>query len=313
MTSDRAPDRRRSPRYSLERPVCIEVDSWPALVELYTRDICHDGVFVRSSSSPELHAKVAVHLRLPGAAATLRFRGEVVHVVPASAGACAGFGVHFEGLTREDREVLRQIVAQAQAAAQAPEAIGPAVRRLVGSRIDGGKPTRARRRRATSELPAARSQGAVPTRAHLRRRTTSELAAVRDRDAVPVPRRRRRTTKELAAVQGHEAVPPPTRPRTTNRERHRRMYAMALELTRTKRYADAAELLSRAHALRPDHLETQVLRSLVLARQAVADRDLARARACYQDVLRLEPDNVTAHKDMLMLSALANADRGPRN
>ncbi|MCA9707800.1 MAG: PilZ domain-containing protein [Myxococcales bacterium] len=280
MMEARSPDRRRTPRYSLEQPARLEVRSWAALVELYTRDICHDGVFIQTTSPPPLHTLLAVHLLLPDGTGTIRFRGKVVHVIEAeasaAASAAAGFGVQFLDLTAEDRGVLRQIVAQAQAAADTPHAIAPAVHRVMSQQL-------ARR--------APRPEAAGTPRRQ-RRRTPMDPTAVRSDGVVPEPSR-----------------PPAPRPRSgpSPRGEHRRLLARALELTRSKRYEEALGLLSRAHDLRPEHIETQVLQSLVAARQAVAARDLERAKACYEDVLRLEPSNSVAHKDLLILSALGSS------
>lgn len=272
---DRTPERRAAPRHALEQSARVELSSWAELVELYTRDICHGGVFIQTSSPPPIRTTVAVHLTLPDGTGTIRFRGEVVHTTEAGAGS-PGFGVQFMGLTSDDRQVLREIVEQAKAAAQTPEAIALAVRGVMRQRLVG--------------------RGARP-------------------ESLVQPRRRRRTSKEAAAVRSGGVVPEPTRPPLRRPERapcprtkHRRMYQLAVLLARTKRYDEAAQLLRRAQTLAPDHVEIRVLRCLVLARKAVAARALSQARSYYEDVLRLEPGNATAQEDLIILSALESVD-----
>ena len=48
----------------------------------------------------------------------------------------------------------------------------------------------------------------------------------------------------------------------------------------------------------------RVLLHVVQARQAISERDFPRARARYETVLELDPDNEVAKRELLMISAL---------
>ena len=68
-----------------------------------------------------------------------------------------------------------------------------------------------------------------------------------------------------------------------------------------KRYREAGRLLMKVLRDRPE-LRLRLLLSVVNARRAVADRDYARARNCYQAVLELDPNNALARRELLLLS-----------
>ena len=119
-------ERRVEPRYSLEEPARVQIDSWADFLELYTKDISHNGLFIQSDAPPELGAKVGVDLLLPDGSGTIRFKGEVRHVVTAQTGPIPGFGVRFYGVTQDAQNTLQWIVAQAKSVARAV-AKGPGV------------------------------------------------------------------------------------------------------------------------------------------------------------------------------------------
>ncbi|MCA9708437.1 MAG: PilZ domain-containing protein [Myxococcales bacterium] len=126
------PERRHEPRYSLEEPAQVEVGSWAELLELYTKDISRNGLFVQTSSPPEPGAQVGVHLLLPDGAGTIRFQGEVAHVIAPGSGRAPGFGVRLYDLSQDAAYTLQWIVAQAKAATETPRTDEAARRREAG-------------------------------------------------------------------------------------------------------------------------------------------------------------------------------------
>ncbi|MEM9457832.1 MAG: PilZ domain-containing protein [Myxococcota bacterium] len=145
------PERRTEPRYSLEEPAKVEIGSWAELLELYTKDISRDGIFIQTSSSPPPGTKVGVHLLLPDGAGTIRFQGKVVHVLAPESGSPPGFGVRFYDVTDEARNTLYWLVAQAKSAVTTPRT-GEAARRRSAS-IEA-----AARRRSNAEAEAEERQ-----------------------------------------------------------------------------------------------------------------------------------------------------------
>lgn len=113
-------ERRRAPRYSLEEPAQVELESWAELLELYTKDISNNGIFIRTDEPPPTGTHVGVHLLLPDGSGTIRFQGEVVRIVNPGPGAVAGFGVQFYGVTQEAKNTLQWIIAQARAVTERP-------------------------------------------------------------------------------------------------------------------------------------------------------------------------------------------------
>lgn len=77
----------------------------------------------------------------------------------------------------------------------------------------------------------------------------------------------------------------------------------ALDMISAKRYREAGRLLMKVIRDRPE-LRLRVLLSVVNARQAITDRDYARARNCYQAVLQLDPNNALAKRELLLLEGL---------
>lgn len=159
------PERRTEPRYSLEEPARVEVGSWSELLELYTKDISNNGIFIQTTELPELGTRVGVHLLLPNGTGTIRFQGQVAHVLPPEAAPVPGFGVRFEGVTREAKNTLQWILAQAKAAIAAPRPVRPGTRRPASGRpkpsADESHRERQRRLRTVLCDLAARSDLAV--------------------------------------------------------------------------------------------------------------------------------------------------------
>ncbi len=305
-------ERRRTPRYSLQEPAQIELSSWAALIDLYTKDISHDGVFIQTPSPPPVHTKLAIHLLLPDGTGRIRFKGEVVHVVTseqAGPHGCAGFGAQFMGMTQQSRDILERIVAEARAREATPEAIGPAIRRLVG-RTSPPEPSKCQRLRAVLDAmhgrgdatllgltagatleqvdraferltqrwhPQRHPQGTTPEQLQLIQaiygRIEGAYRRLRASVAPPVPPRPAPRTTATSVPQTTTWKPPMRRGPSAQTE-HRRLVSTALGHLREKRFDEAVELLSSALRLRPGHAKTEVLRAFALARQAVHARDL---------------------------------------
>lgn len=87
------------------------------------------------------------------------------------------------------------------------------------------------------------------------------------------------------------------------RSEHRTRVDEALRLLADKRYAEAAERLEQALRRKPDQ-RLRVLLCVVQARQALTERDFSQARARYEAVLQIDPDNEVAQRELLMLTAL---------
>ncbi|MEM7157881.1 MAG: PilZ domain-containing protein [Myxococcota bacterium] len=146
-------ERRRAPRYSLEEPAQVELESWAELLELYTKDISNNGIFIRTEEPPETGSRVGVHLLLPDGSGTIRFQGEVVRIVRPAPGVVAGFGVQFYGVTQEAKNTLQWIIAQARAVTEQPAppqrpAAAPTPSYQVGTRPVRRPPNRYEREQA---------------------------------------------------------------------------------------------------------------------------------------------------------------------
>ncbi len=113
-------ERRRAPRFSLEEPVRVEVETWEQLIELYTKDISQNGIFIRSTSPPAVGTEIGIHLLLPDGTGTVQFKGSVVRVATPEQTVIPGFGVQFHEISQQAHHTLQWIVAQAKAATKRP-------------------------------------------------------------------------------------------------------------------------------------------------------------------------------------------------
>lgn len=77
----------------------------------------------------------------------------------------------------------------------------------------------------------------------------------------------------------------------------------ALRLVSARRYIEAIDRLEHVVRDQPQ-ARWQVLLRVVQARQAIEERDLPRARACYEAALRVDPRNALAEQELSMLSAM---------
>lgn len=387
-------ERRTEPRYSLVEPAVIEVESWTALVALYTKDISCGGMFVQTDAPPERDTQVALQLLLPDGAGTLEFEGNVVHVVTAAqaeaAGTTAGFGLQFSDLTAERRRALQRLIDQAKAAAARPSADGPSLHELGSTCAPGDQGTplrltlseaeRQQLQELRAELAAMMARGDLEV---LGLQGAGDLDELRDaferagrrwhpgqayRDAPPEIRRlateiflriEQAYRKLRAASHAAASTPPaaaasrpaphppaaeppraaasdpagaqtPSPARGAQRamadlaerssllaaqlkrrepkvaappDEQRVLVDEALRLVADKRYREAAERLELVLERKPDP-RLRVLLCVVQARQALTERDFARARERYEAVLQLDPSNEVAQRELLMLSAL---------
>lgn len=96
---------------------------------------------------------------------------------------------------------------------------------------------------------------------------------------------------------------PSTATAPSSRNEHRELVDDALRLVAAKRYPEAIAQLEIA-LQRTSETRVRVLLHVVQARQAISERDFPRARARYETVLELDPDNEVAKRELLMISAL---------
>jgi uncharacterized protein (TIGR02266 family) len=269
-------ERRTEPRYSLVEPAQVEVASWTELAELYTNDISHGGLFIRTEAPPGRDTQVAVRMLLPGGAGTLELEGVVVHVVTvaqASALACApGFGLQFTNLTSERRRALQQLIEHAKAQEAAPP------QHRAPTAVHVAAPT-------TAPAPAQRAvERVVPPRVRASGPAMSELAERSEQLAAGLKRRTPAT-----------ASPP--------RDEHRASIDEVLRLVADKDYPAAIAQLELLVERAPEP-RLRTLLGMVRARQALLERDFPRARAHYETVLELHPGHEVAKRELLMLAAL---------
>lgn len=270
-------ERRTEPRYSLVEPAQVEVASWAELAKLYTNDISHGGLFIRTEVPPARDTRVAVRMVLPGGAGTLELEGVVVHVVTvaqASALACtAGFGLQFTNLTSERRRALQQLIEHAKAQEDRP------VRHPAPTAVHAVAPAhQVVERSADGRLPAAqpRPRASGPSMTELAERSEQLAAGLRRRASAT-------------------ASPP--------RDEHRASIDEALRLVADKDYPAAIAQLELVLERAPEP-RLRTLLGMVRARQALLERDFPRARAHYETVLELHPGHEVAKRELLMLSAL---------
>src|SRR5262249_54344064 len=71
---------RAHPQHRTTRPIQVKCQSWDALVTLYTRDISHGGLFVKTMTPLEKDTPVTVRISLPDQR-TVELEADVVRVV----------------------------------------------------------------------------------------------------------------------------------------------------------------------------------------------------------------------------------------
>lgn len=106
-------------RYPVDFPVEVLGSAWREPTLLQAKDISKGGVFLRTSSSPEIFSELKLRIILPWGDA-LSLAGRVVHLVgperAATQGGDAGVGVEFLNPTAVERTVIERLVAWARAA-----------------------------------------------------------------------------------------------------------------------------------------------------------------------------------------------------
>lgn len=115
---------RKSRRYDSEHEVALHCSSWAQFVKLYSKDISHGGIFVRTLDPPPLRTALLVRLSLPAGGGFVELPGEVVQIVPAerasALGLMPGMGIQFRDLSADLRQALEAVVADV-AAGRAPD------------------------------------------------------------------------------------------------------------------------------------------------------------------------------------------------
>ena len=102
-----------------------------------------------------------------------------------------------------------------------------------------------------------------------------------------------------------KAPPKPNRFLKPAQPRGNQLLGKAYEFLSNREYDAAEEVLCKALQLDMQHQKAQLLLHFVRARKAVAKRDFATAKRLYEALLRSDPDNAAAKKELLMISALA--------
>lgn len=105
-------------RYPADFPVEVWGSAWREPTLLQAKDISKGGVFLRTSSSPEIFSELKLRIILPWGE-TLPLAGRIVHLVgpqrAAAQGGDAGVGVEFLNLAVAERVVLERLVTWARA------------------------------------------------------------------------------------------------------------------------------------------------------------------------------------------------------
>lgn len=99
--------------------------------------------------------------------------------------------------------------------------------------------------------------------------------------------------------------PKPSRFLKPSQPRGNQLLGKAYEFLSNRQYDAAEEVLCKALQLDVQNHKAQLLLHFVRARKAVAKRDFATAKRLYEALLRSDPDNESAKKELLMISALA--------
>lgn len=107
----------------------VRFESREAFGRVWTETLSRGALFVHAEDPPRLQARVVVELELAFAGAKARLEGEVVHRVPASAGAEAGVAVELLAPLAKIREGLGRFAEGATEPAAAGEAAPAAVSR----------------------------------------------------------------------------------------------------------------------------------------------------------------------------------------
>jgi tetratricopeptide (TPR) repeat protein len=134
-------------------------------------------------------------------------------------------------------------------------------------------------------------------------------AELRRRDVQPRPRI---TASVPAQAPAHAAVQVPAAVETLPRHRlesastlqFNALVGRGFEQLSSKQYRAAITTFTSAVSERPDSTKAQILLLFAEARMLVASRKLADARAKYEEVLKLDPENAIAKRDLVMLACL---------
>jgi len=118
-----APDRRRRPRLRLAYPIRLHQSGEEVRVEAKTEDLSCEGFFCISDRVFSPHDRLECELIIPSDKPgqlgeqnmVLRFRAEVVRVVPQGAGGAFGVACQFADYTIAQQIVARNLVAECSA------------------------------------------------------------------------------------------------------------------------------------------------------------------------------------------------------
>jgi len=162
-----------------------------------------------------------------------------------------------------------------------------------------------------SPSPAPRADAAQPDDADSNPIPTEDAAPNDpERPARPTSQRSRLFLRQLVAhgtkltSQLAPASPARPAPAAPGLPGVNHLMGQAYEALSEKRYADAEDALREAMRMDPNHSRAQILLHLTRARQSVAKRNYDEARAQYEALLRLDPENRFAKRELLMVSAL---------
>jgi len=325
---------RGDPRFPVSLRVRVRLESWEQFEELYIRNISRGGMFVGMSDPAPPGTQLRVEVTAPNGR-HLALRGQVAHTVaPETAeaeGKRPGVGVRFLELTAEERDMLDLLLHQARGVAAEGSAKLPAL----PTSEDGESALVDALRSQLGELkqqsyfevlgvPYDAAEDDVrrgylmqvqrwhPERFASESATVRELAAEifiiikRAYDDLSDPARLALLSQRTRPPRKRTAPPPPEAPvrRAGSSE-----LDFALTLAKDGRFDDARKVLALALAHDPDNWALREQYNLVSARAALADADAEAAMLHYQEVLRVNPANEDAVREVRRLMRLRREAR----
>ncbi|HXU74216.1 MAG TPA: PilZ domain-containing protein [Polyangia bacterium] len=115
---------REHTRYPVELAVRMKCATWADYLELHTSNLSRGGLFVPSVMSAPVGTEIAIELALPNGA-TVKLRGEIVHVAEKSGEQPAGMGVMFMAMDDAAKRALEEALRLANANAPKPASPPP--------------------------------------------------------------------------------------------------------------------------------------------------------------------------------------------
>jgi type IV pilus assembly protein PilZ len=106
-------ERRKHPRAELV--VRVDYQTVDELFSEFARNINEGGLFVETEAPQAVGTEVSLQFQLPGGNRPVEVAGRVVRVSESGSGDLPGMGIEFDDLSRQERDLINQLVRQLRA------------------------------------------------------------------------------------------------------------------------------------------------------------------------------------------------------